>query len=114
MQTPKIFAVMVFKMVNGMRQLDTHHVAAFDPKGAALTLVKFYTDHLHDVDAFVQSEDNCDRHHSPALRMYTTRYSNEDRISDDEYASWVKRMTRAQMEDGEIIPAAFVDLFKLV
>ena len=99
-----IFTVFVWRIVEGKRKLESHFVAGFDSKDAEHRIKESDAAHLKD-EAFIMTDECNNMHSNPAVRLYTTHVMNADNVSDEEYTTWLRTMTRAQYEDGQRIAA---------
>ena len=104
--TPIIFTVMVFQMVDGLRRLDVHYVAGFASADAEARIKARAGEHLKGADCYIMTDEIVAQHDN-TLRLYATRYANEASVSDEVYKAWVRTTTRASFEDGEMQPASF-------
>ena len=103
--TPKIFTVHVFKMVENLRRLEVHYVAATSSKEAEACIKERDSAHLGG-QCFITT-DKFEAEHSNGCKLYVTRYRSDDAISDSEFASWVRVMTNDRYVDGDLQPATF-------
>jgi len=101
---PAIFTVYVWRIVDGKRQLELHLVAGFDSKDAERNIKETSADHLEG-EAYITTDERNAMYHNPAVRCYVNGGTKEENISDENFKSWVRTMTRAYFEDGELVTA---------
>lgn len=100
-----IYTVYVFQIRDGKRILNLHYVAGLSSDDAERRIKERHTDHLKG-QCFITTDELRDFDTAADCKLYTTRYRNEESISDESHRRWVRAMTRESSHDGERHPAA--------
>ena len=105
--SPAIFSVLAFRVADdGRVECRSHLVAACNDEEAEEVIVASSREHLVGARCFVQTTENNQRHHSPAVRLYVDATSSE-LVSEQEFSRWVKSSTAESFDGSESYPATF-------
>jgi hypothetical protein len=101
-----IFSMLQWRTNNdGTFRLDTHLVAA---ETSADAEDKFFAQDRNKLRGFFYvNSDRFMADRGDCVRMYTTRYTNEDAVSLADYNAWIERSINDMNCDGEMLPAPF-------
>lgn len=107
-KNPLIVTVMCFdQLPSGNYRFNVHYVAGFDSADAERRIIEHNADDLKSTARFINTDAYMEYYDRSYTRMYATRYTDEDSISEQEFRAWVRRSTRASTDDGEVYPAAY-------
>lgn len=107
-KNPLIVTVMCFeKLEDGNYKLNVHYVAGFDSADAERRILESESKFLTAAARFIHTDGYLESYDRSFVRMYTTRHTNEDSISERDFRTWVNRSIHESSEDGEVFPATY-------
>jgi hypothetical protein len=102
----QIYSVLVFRnLPNGTRDCVSHYLAGTSSQDALDRIEKRDRDHF-DGDAFITTDEHCERHQRTA-QFYTNTMRKDENLDADTIARWIKSSTNPTYDCGERYPAAF-------